>query len=396
MAAKDLDSRFPFTMKRLRDLPNAPAGVRKEYHDANTKGLSLRVTDSGVKTFTFYARVNGTMRRETIGRFPEVALEVAARRVAEIWGQVASGKDPFEEALKEQQDPTFRELFVWYMDIHGKSKKDGGKKDESQFRLYLEAFAKGKASEVTRGDVYGLHAQVANSAGPVAANRVLALVKSVYNVAIEREAFGITANPAAKVKMAKEESRKRRLELAEVPFFLVAINDDDDQDTRDFLEIALYTGARKSNVLAMRWDQLNQHRRSWLIPGEEFKNGEAHEVPLTERVQAILARRQERGGSPWVFPGNGRTGHMVEPKRGLERILKRAGINDFHFHDLRRTLATFMAEADIPENLIGLVLGHKPKSITGVYTRPSLDVLREAMERGIARMHQVAQKYQDS
>lgn len=385
------DRSFPFTMKRIRDLPPADPGQgRAEYHDAGKKGLTLRVTEKGIKTFYFLAWVHGKTKRDSIGRFPETSLDVARKRVDDLWGEIARGNDPVAEKRKSKAEPTFGELFAWYLEVHGRGKKDGGKKDEAQHRLYLTELSQRKAKEISRGDVYALHSKIAKSAGPVAANRVLAMVKSVFNVAIDREAFGIVSNPAARVKLTKETSRKRRLEAGELAAFFSAVEADEEEDVRDFLKILLYTGARKGNALSMRWSQINLARGAWLIPGEEFKNGEPHEIPLTAEVLAILDRRRKAIKGPWVFPGRDASNHLVEPKRGLARVLKRAGIDDFVFHSFRHTLATYMGEAGVPQDQVAFVLGHKPKSITGTYMHPTIDVLREAMERGIARMHQLA------
>ena len=102
---------------------------------------------------------------------------------------------------------------------------------------------------------------------------------------------------------------------------------------------------------------------------------------------AILKRRQqEADGSPWVFPAQGKTGHVVEPRPQWRRILATAGLSDVRIHDLRRTLARWMADAGATETIIGAVLGHSPQSVTGVYARVTEDARREAMQTAVRAM----------
>jgi integrase len=393
MANEKATNRLNFTQNRLEALTNPDKKVVR-YFDAKVPGLALYVTDKGAKSFYIYRKVHGKLEQRRIGAFPALNVDEARTLAQELNVMLEKGEEPPSNKVRAQADATFSDLFDWYIEHHAKPrKKDQGKKDLAQYRLYLQELGKQVAHKVSRADIQALHSQVLNNAGRTAANRMLALVKTVYSVAIDLEAFPLASNPAQRIKMAKEESRKRRLEHREIGPFLQAIEDDGDLDIKDFLSIALYTGARKSNVLAMRWDQINFTTCAWTIPGEEFKNGEAHTVPLPDAVQGILQRRNAQARGPYVFPSKARPGHpMVEPKRGLARVLSRANISDLHLHDLRRTLATFMSESGVSETHIGLVLGHKPKSITGVYTRPSLEVLRESMERGIALIHRVAKK----
>ena len=90
--------------------------------------------------------------------------------------------------------------------------------------------------------------------------------------------------------------------------------------------MSLFTGARKGNVLAMRWEEVNFDRATWTIPMTQ--HGESHPIPLVAPAWEVLRVRQTRIKSPWVFPGRGVTGHLVEPKKAWYRILERAEIDN--------------------------------------------------------------------
>lgn len=379
---------MPTSMQGIEKIPPAAPGKRERYRHPKIEGLWLRVTDKGSKSFYFEARLKGGKPIPfTIGAFPKCGLDLAEKEAKRIAAMLAQGIDPREEKRKAKADPTFGELFDWYVEVHACKKKDGGKEDRQKFQRHLKELAKVKASQVTRSQIILLRDNLAKKY-PVEANRLHALIKGVYSVALEHRSYDLKDNPAKGIKMLKESKRKRKLEAAEVAPLFAAIDADDDADTRDFLRLALFTGARKSNVLGMRWDQINERTRVWTIPAVETKSGEQYDIPLPAQAQAILQARKERAtGRPWVFPSPRTDGHLEDLRNGLKRVLERAGIENLHIHDLRRTLSSYMRRAGVFVDDIGEVLGHSPQNITSsVYALQDLEVLRTGMERGIELM----------
>ena len=118
----------------------------------------------------------------------------------------------------------------------------------------------------------------------------------------------------------------------------------------------------------------------WTIPAEKFKTGDEMEVPLVPEAIEILTRRQNDNGSEWVFPGPGKTGHLVDPTKIWERILERAEITNLRIHDLRRTLGSWQARAGASLYVIGRTLGHKNPQTTAIYARLDLDPVRLAVK----------------
>jgi integrase len=134
----------------------------------------------------------------------------------------------------------------------------------------------------------------------------------------------------------------------------------------------------------MRWEELNFERETWTIP--RTKNDESVTVPLTAPALAILERRKTNATGPWVFPGAGKTGHLVEPKTAWKRILDRAGIQDLRLHDLRRTFGAYQACAGTSLPIIGESLGHKSLAATQIYARLNLDPVRASVTKAVQSM----------
>lgn len=121
-----------------------------------------------------------------------------------------------------------------------------------------------------------------------------------------------------------------------MPKFFVSLAQELNQTIKDYFHTSILTGARKSNLLTMRWKDICFNRNEWKIP--ETKNGDSLNVPLIEEAVEILKERKLSmlSDSEYVFPGDGKNGHLQEPRKGWLCILKRAGITDLRIHDIRR------------------------------------------------------------
>lgn len=164
---------------------------------------------------------------------------------------------------------------------------------------------------------------------------------------------------------------------------------------RDFFLISLLTGARRANVLAMRWSEIAWDRKEWSIP--RTKNGDPQTITLTDEAVRILKDRYAlnkelptKEQNAFVFPGEGKTGHLAEPCKGWLRTLKRVGLTDLRIHDLRRTLGSWQAKTGASLVIIGKSLNHKHASTTQVYARLDLDPVRQSVEKATAAMLEAA------
>ncbi len=374
--------KMQFTKKAIAALEPVP-GKRVSVYDETQKGLCIRITPAGAKAFYCVRKVDGRVEWIRIGDAAAVTIETARATAAGIINQIAAGTNPAEQKRIKKAEMTFSDLFAeWVKDCRAKGKKSLSN-DERNYRLHLQGIAKKKLSEIERSHIRALHQKVSTGAGIYQGNRVLALVRAVFN-------FGITAldipglsNPAAGLKMNREESRDRRLHPDEMPRFFEALAAEENPDMRDYVMLSLLTGARRSNVLAMTWAEINMERRTWTIPGSKAKAKDNITVPLTDAaIDVLQARAEVSGAKGWVFPGTGKTGHLVEPKKGWARLLQRADIEDLRLHDLRRSLASFQIDAGVSLAVIGKGLGHHSQQTTAVYARLAQDPVADAWQKG--------------
>ncbi len=386
---KQQDKNFNFTKKSLDALPSSESGKRLYVYDTKVRGLELMVTDQGTKSFKVYRKFNDKPIRVTLGKYPEMSVEQARLAAQKVITEMLKGKNPNEEKKKLRAETTLGEIFSLYMNRHSKNNNKTWKSDERDVPRFLGHLFQRKLSAIPKHEIQVLHGKIGEENGHYQANRLLDRIKAIYNKAIEWGWEGV--NPTKGIKKFKEKSRDRFLHPDELPRFFESLDKEQNDTIRDYIYVSLFTGVRKSNVLAMRWEEIHFERREWLVP--ETKNGEHLRVHLVETVLEVLKDRLEKyGRCEWVFEGPGRTGHLMEPKMGWKRILERAGIKDLRLHDLRRTLGSWQAATGANSFMIGHSLGHKSSQSTAVYARLNLDPVRDSVEKATQAMLQTIKR----
>lgn len=368
------ERRFDFTRERLEDI--RPIERRQYFYDTESD-LELMVTPKGAKTFYAYKwnRKRGIPDRSMIGRFGELTIHQARRECAKLVAQFTMGLDPNAEKRAIRAEMTLGELFQHCMDTEYRIHNKSWREYQNIYNRYLSHWKNRPISELSQSHVQTHHARLGKDNGIYSANRMLQLLSSLMNRAIARG--WEHPNPCKGVRKFREKSRDRFLEADELPRFFKAVHEEENETVRDFVLVALLTGARRSNVLAMRWDDISLERAEWRIP--ETKNGESQRVALAGEAVRILRAREENG-SEFVFPSDSADGHLNDPKKGWQRILKRAGIANLRLHDLRRSLGSWQAATGANLSVIGKTLGHKSVSATAIYARLNLDPVRSAVE----------------
>lgn len=377
-----MSTKFRFTKPLIDALPPAPQGKRDEYRDEALPGLWLRVSAAGAKTYAVLARAKGgALERVTIGTADKITPELARRQAKQIIADLATGTSHAAQAKAKRGEITFAELFASYIDNTAMKPRSRGAYGWL-YKTHLEAaFGKRKLTEINMEKVRALHTKVSKET-PTTANRCVALIKAAFNFARQDGAWA-GDNPALRVKKNKELSRTRYLQPAELAVFFEALAEAE-EPAKSFFTLALLTGARRSNVLAMRWADLSLGDAIWRIPAEDAKAGEELSIPLVPEAVELLTRLKNEVGStsPWVFPAESKTGHYQEPKRAWATLRRRSGLTDLRIHDLRRTMGSWLVRTGASTAINAKALGHKSLQAAAVYQRiADTDPVREAMER---------------
>ena len=377
--------KFNFTKQGVEALP--VPGKRIKYRDKVCKYLYLESYPSGKKVFLYIRCVNYKTTPFKIGYFPELNVAEARIEADRLSSAIAKGEDPLRQRKEKRIGETFEEIFNHYLEQHLKINCRTWKVDEQRFNGYCGDISNRLAKETTCTDITALHRKISSKNGSVIANRVIQLIRRTFNYAIASGAR--LTNPAANFKKTKEESRERFLDAVELKRFFVALSKEK-KVWQDFFFILLFTGARRSNVLAMKWRDIDIERRVWIIPKEEFKTGKSKDVVLSQPVIDILLERFKTNAGEWVFPSYSGSGHLAEPKMTWESIRKNACLNNVRIHDLRRTFGSWQAATGASLSVIGKTLGHDNTQTTAVYARLNTSSVVEAVNKATQAMLEAA------
>jgi integrase len=436
-----MSNRFRFNKTSLEKLPLPATGARATYYDQDISKLALRVTAAGTKTFYIVKRVGSDMVWFKLGVFPDMTVEQARRAGEVALGSFAGNENPAEIRRAAKGMPTLSEFFLEYGKRHGQQKL-AWRDDQQRFRDYLKPTLGGRKLSAISREMIGRVLSDLDSDGKSGAtvNNVRALASALFGKAIE---WGYIAdNPVRGIKTRKAVKRDRFISASELPRFFAAVADEPNTVVRDYFLISLLTGARRANVLAMRWSDVNLQEAIWRIP--ITKNGDPQNVTLSPEAITLLTQLQKLNvgngvASQFVFPGSGASGHLVEPKKGWKRIFDRdeltqlhslisaAGgplpqipsvvteqsleialerarkvaiglgidisgvrISDLRIHDLRRTLGSWQAKTGASMVIIGKSLNHKNQATTAIYARLDLDPVRASVNTATSAMMEAA------
>lgn len=364
---------IPFTDKSIKYLK--PTEKRRVVWAKGLTGLGIRVTPKGTKSFVYKYDVDGQDRWLTLGQYPKLSLAEALKRYGEALEKIEAGDDPAEENVKRndanRKALTVRQLSEEYIDKYAKPRKRSWKEDERILRHdVLNIWGNKKASKITRRDVIALLDMIVARGAPVQANRTLAVVRRMFNFAIDRDV--ISASPCHRIKPpSAETSKDRYLTLDEIKIFWTHMQAAPLTDQmKAALRILLLTMQRSSEVISMNKAELDLKSGTWIIPAEKTKNKRAHLVTLSPLAVALIKKQLDQANKDgYLFPGEGNGDHLTNAaaSRAISRNLDHFGLKKFTPHDLRRTGSTQLAAFKVPRFDRDRILNHTDNTVGAVY-----------------------------
>lgn len=363
-----------------------PTKDRVEWWDEKTPGLAIRVSSTGNKTFVWVGRHGRKFKRVPIGPYPATSIIYARDQAKILTAKQITGDEPTTKARTLRQEWNLKQLHEWYMESISKPHKRTWQWDQRQFERVLSPWANRRVSSINRSEVQLLHLELGKTRGPYAANKMLELLGHMIRQGKLLQPDRIPCDdPTKGIRRFPRVERERFLDENELDRFFTAVESLQREVSRDVLLMCLFTGGRRGNVMAMRWDEISISACVWTIPVEKSKSKRVMYVPLSDQAMRILKRRRRESTSQWVFPGQGPTGHYNVPKGAWSQIKKLAKLSDVRIHDLRRTLGSWMA-VDHPLQIVGKQLGHSSMKSTAIYARLANKTVQKALNKATRKM----------
>lgn len=368
-----------------------PEGRRVEYLDEGYTGRSslyLRVGASGRKTWTFVYRFGGKIRRAQLGVYPELSLVNARRLAGEMVLSMDSGKDPRDSMGVEARETkaserindeaTFGHLAERYIRQYAMAHKRSWREDQRILKHdVLPLWGERDSASITKKDVVQLLDGLCERGVTVGANRALALVRKLFNWAVERGE--LEQNPARELRApAKETAKERVLTDSELILFWQGLDKTGmSKSVKLALRFILVTGQRLGEVVQLQFDQIDGN--IWTVPAEVAKNGYQHRVPLSILALDILEEALEGYDGDIVFrsPKSDSFLSATALSHAMRHGMQTLGIAPATPHDLRRTAASHMTMLGYNRVTVSKILNHVEGGVTAIYDRYSYDNEKE-------------------
>ncbi len=405
---------FEFTDRALQGLPIPPKPQQLDYFDAKARGLGLRASYGGRKSFfAMYSNSAGKRQRLSLGEYGRIengklSLAAARKRAKARLGEVAKDRDPAAESRAMRSSPTVQQLATDFIAMqHKRGRKSAEQQEEMLARDVLPTLGDRKARDLTRADIKAVMEKITRRGAPVLANRVHEVVRAMLNYGIEEEVYGLESNPADRLGKHRnpERGRDRWLTHEEIGAYWSAL-DKELPGPAAALRLCLLSAQRQQNVLGLRIDQLSLADRLWIIPARTTKTSVAYKVPLSTAAVGIIearilelqeaeqrrAYREHREPRPvtWLFPklrgGDGPAG-LTSTGKAHRLACKRAKIADYTAHDHRHSYATHCEQMGISRLIWDGIMGHSRNGMADLYSGHDFAEQRlDCMERWADRI----------
>ncbi|WP_045214308.1 site-specific integrase [Desulfonatronovibrio magnus] len=371
-----------FLKQSFVDNPPLPTDKPKiQYFDEKLTGFILEVRRNGKATYYIrYRDKHSRTRQLMIGPSDALSIDQARERARALKSQVVMGFDPLAHVEKIKKTPTFREFTRDKYLPHVKTYKRSWEYDQDLIeKRMLKLWGNMRMDEFKPGDLLEFQSALVNRGfKPGSVNRVMALVKHIFNLAERWEI--IQRAPTKNVsKLADNGAMERFLTHQELETLLEAIKTCKSPVVPDLIEFLILTGARKSEASQLPWSEIDMEEHIWTLPPERNKGKTRKIIPLSQGAMKILKRRAGNG-SDYVFP-NPDTGLPMKHMHGTwDRIRRNAGLPDVRVHDLRHSYASFLVNSGRSLYEVQKLLGHADISTTQRYAHLTKDTLQEATE----------------
>ena len=360
---------------------SCPKDKRKcDLFDSNCKGLMLEIRATGGKTYYLrYQDTRGRTRQLRLALEQDVTLLQARKLAEKKRNLIALGQDPCEEKEQAKKVPTFASFIEDQYLPYVKSYKRSWDTDVSLLKNHLlPRFSNKYMDEITRQDIVKMHSErKASGAAAGSANRLLIMMRYIFNLAVRWEVPGIKANPTKGVPLMEENNKKERyLTVDEAQRLYEAVCKSQNTMLQYIVPMLILTGARKREVLDAKWEDFDFARRIWRIPMS--KSGKPRRVPLSDGALNILSTMPRDMKCEWTFPNPDTKKPFVSIFCAWDTARQSVGLGDVRVHDLRHSHASFLVNAGRTLYEVQHILGHTQVKTTQRYAHLSHDTLLDA------------------
>lgn len=373
--------KIKFTKKSISELTCTNPHGRQFVRDTDCRGLCIEVRSTGGKTYYLtYRDARGKQRSHKLANALDVSPQQARLLCQRTRTKIAMGTDVALERDQLRRVPTVAQFFNDSYLPYIKSYKRSWDTDLSMFRNHVLPIIGGVYMDaVTSEDIAATLLTAKATLGDATINRLIVLLRYMFNLAIRWRTAGVTENPTSIHRLKKlSNHRERFLSATETQALLDAVNKSPNRMLKFIIPFLLLTGARKREVLDARWCDIDLERSFWRIP--VTKSGRERHVPLSAAAHELLNRVPRRKNCNHIFANPKTLKPYVSIFGSWNTARTTAGLCDVRVHDLRHSFASFLVNAGCSLYEVQKILGHASVTMTQRYSHLSQQSLLRAAD----------------
>jgi integrase len=371
----------------------AASGTRIDYHDKVVPGVSLRVTDTGHKSFVLTARYplnpkNPT--RRSLGDAGAITLADARAKARKWLALIEEGIDPKVEeerqraAQRQRQANSFAAVATEFLDRHASKLAKSAEARKIIEREFVRRWGPRPVTDIAPQEVSAAIRAIVKRGAPYQAHNAFGYLRKLFNWAIGTGEFGIKESPLERLRpielIGEREARARILSDAELREVWEAAGKMG-YPYGPVFRLLILTGQREREVAEMSWSEIEFNKQLWSIPAARMKGDRAHEVAMVPAVKTLLETLPRWSSGDFVFSTTSGQKPINGFSKAKARIDRLSGLSGWKIHDLRRTVRTHFSALPVQDLVRELVIAHAKPGLHKVYDLHSYQAeKRECLE----------------
>lgn len=373
-------AKLTLTTAFITDKLKCPEGTKRfEYCDTKETGLLIEVRAAATSTPTWYWRrkVEGKLKLNRLGTIKDLSLDDARKQVALLKAEQAVGRHVVQQ--QAEQGMTLDRFWTDHYQAHAKLRKRSFWRDAQLYRRIGKKFGHLLLSHITRLEVLRFQASlVAEGLSPATANQHVQLMRRFLNLAMAWDM--VAKNPLRAIELLPLDNQiENYLNDDQISDLVAVLKADDNRMVCMIVMFLLSTGARVSEALGARWDEISEDGTQWTIPASNSKSKRIKHLPLNESARWAVEQVTGKGNDTYVFasPATGKPFSGI--RHTWDRLRIKAGLpRNVRLHDLRHTFASRLVQGGESLFVAQELLGHADPRTTMRYAHLNMATKKRA------------------